>query len=79
VTDAALPRSVGKTAVAFLLPTDALIGIEVRCHLGRLVSIRLNLDTPFQNDRKALIYLLVIQVFSVNTATQQLHRTGNEA
>ena len=43
--DAALPRSVSKTAVATPLPTDALIDIKVRDHLVRFIPIRHNLDT----------------------------------
>jgi hypothetical protein len=41
---AALPRSVGKTADA-PLPTDALIDLKVRHHLGRFIPCWRNLDT----------------------------------
>jgi len=48
-TGAALPRSVGKTAVAFPyqlnLPADALIELKVRRHLGRFIPIWLNVGT----------------------------------
>ena len=44
-TVAALPRSVGKTAVTTPLPTDALIDLKVRRRLGRFVPIWLNVGT----------------------------------
>ena len=49
VPGAALPRSVGKTAVAFPyqlnLPTEALIDLKVRHRLGRFIPIWPNVDT----------------------------------
>jgi hypothetical protein len=43
VPNAALPRSVGKTAVAFPyqpnLPTEALVDLKVRRRLGRFIPV----------------------------------------